>query len=207
MRRSVSAILAGGIATAFMVAAAPAGAKGCERRGCPPPPPPVKIQVTLAGPDLTAPIVIRGADGWSMLNVSGANYRPYRVFDEVPAELGPRYQVVYEFRHRGELLGRLRQDLYPYAAGRPFAFTPEGQKFFDRYWEPVKAAKGWRGSRTLEWILEEHGLPEDPLGGSDAGVRAAGAATDGGATPPWWLGGILALGALVLVPRLRRRPA
>ena len=151
----------------------------------------------VAGPDLTAPIVIRGADGWSMLNVSGANYRPYRVFDEVPAELGPRYQVVYVFRHHGELLGRLRQDLYPYAPGRPFAFTPEGQKFFDRYWEPVKAAKGWRGSRTLETILRAHGLPED----------AAGAATGSGTTAPWWLGSILALSSLVVVPRLRRRSA
>jgi hypothetical protein len=212
MRKSVRAILAGGIAAAAVVAtASPAAAKGCGPGGCPPP---VKIRVTVTGLDLTASIVIRGPDGWSMLNVSGAKYRSRLLIDDVPAELGPRYQAVYEFLHRGKLLGRLRQDLFPYAAGRPFAYTPEGQEIFDGYWEPIDAAKGWRGSRTLQWILQEHGLPEAPPAGattSAAGVVAIPGGDDGDGPPPWaWVAAgaaLLSLGGIAARRRHRRRSA
>jgi hypothetical protein len=204
MRKSVTGILAGGIAvTALLATAAAAVAKGprcVPGRDCPDP---VELQVTVDGPDLAAPIVIRSRDAWSMLNVTGVNYRPYRIMDEPPAHLGPRYEAVYRFT-RGDDTWLVLQDVYPYADGRPFAFTQAGQRYLGRYFERVEASDGWRGSRTLEWILEAHGLPEKAPAASEPGVRAAGT-TGGGATPPWWLGGILALGALVLMPRLRRR--
>jgi hypothetical protein len=213
MRSSVRGILAGAIAAAALLAAAgPAGAK-CGHGGVPCPDP-VRLRVVVDGPGLAAPIVIRGKDAWTMLNVTGVNYRPYAVHDGPPAQAGVRYEAVYEFRSEDRLLF-LRQDIYPYATGGLFAFTAPGQRIVDRYGDVdpsgnlffgvLEAGHGWRGSRTLQTILREHGLPEEAPAAPEPGTRAAGTTTGGGATPPWWLGGILALGALVLVPRLRRR--
>lgn len=212
MRKSVREILAGGIAAAAVLAAAAPAAAKCGHGGVPCPDP-VRLHVTVDSPDLVAPLVIRGRNAWSMLNVTGVNYRPYNVFDRPPARLGPRFEVMYRFT-QGDRRWLLYQDVYPYAAGRPFAFTPSGQRFVDRYAEPVEAEGGWRGSRTLETILRAHGLPAAPPAGattSAAGVVALPGNDDAGGPPSWaWLAagaGLFGLGGLAARRRFRRRSA
>jgi hypothetical protein len=163
-----------------------------------------------------APIVVRGKDAWTMVNVTGVNYRPYAVHDGEPEEKGPQYEAVYEFRSEGQLIF-LRQDVYPYATGNTYVFTPQGQRFVSKYADmgpagefffPLQeAGHGWRGSRTLESILREHGLPEEAPAAALRTTRAA-AASAGGASAPWWIGGaLLLLGVVAGVSALRRRSA
>lgn len=215
MRRWILvAILA---ALSVSATAGPAAAK-CGHGGVPCPDP-VRLRITVSGPDLAAPIVIRGKDAWSMVNVTGVN-NPYRAFDSLPAELGPRFKAVYRFT-QDDREWLVHQDVYPYAAGRPFAFTPPGQRYVDRYAEMdpsgdfffpvVEARDGWRGSRTLELILREHGLPEASSAPttSPAGVGALSTTEDPGGPPSWpWFAagaGLLVLGGLAATRRLRRR--
>lgn len=211
MRKVVTAILAGSVAAAAVVAAAPPAVAKCGHGTGFPCPDPVQIEATIYDPTWR-PIVIRGRDAWRMLNLTGVNYRPFRVYDEPPARLGPRYQVIYRITSGGRIWA-LYQDLYPYAAGRPFAYTLGGQRFMDRYEEPVEGGHGWRGSRTLESILRAHGLPGTPP--SDTTASAAGVVglprNGGGGPRSWaWLAAgaaLLGLGGLAARRRFRRRPA
>lgn len=206
--------IVGGIAAAAVVAvAAPAAAK-CGHGGvlCPDP---VRLRVTVDGPGLLEPIVIRGEDAWTMVNVTGLNYRPYNVHDGEPTKKGPRYEAVYEFRSEERLLF-LRQDIYPYATGTTYAFTRPGQRVVEQYEEMdpsgnfffpmTEAGHGWRGSRTLETILREHGFPSQ----IPAGARAAShpvAASVGGSNPPWWFGAVVLAAAVAALFAFRRRSA
>jgi MYXO-CTERM domain-containing protein len=211
VRKSVRAIIAGGIAAAaVLAAAAPAAAKCGHGVPCPDP---FRLRVVVDGPGLAAPIVIRGKDAWTMVNVTGVNYRPYNVHDGAPANKGPRYEAVYEFRSEDRLLF-LHQDIYPYATGRTFAFTAAGQRIVDRYGDVdqsgdvffgvMEAGHGWRGSRTLGEILREHSFPQTIPAAASRGTRTV-AASVGGGSPPWWIGGVLLLGAVAAVSALRRR--
>jgi hypothetical protein len=211
MRRSVRTLLAGGLAIVAVVsAAAPALAKCGHGVPCPDP---ARLRVTVDGPGLVEPIVIRGEDAWTMVNITGVNYRPYAIHDGEPAVTGPRYEAVYEFRGDERLLF-LRQDIYPYANGRTYAFTPEGQWYVSHFADmspsgelfipQQEAGHGWRSSRTLQSILREHGLPEDAPVTAAPDTRAV-AASAGETNAPWWIGGALLLGAIVAVSALRRR--
>ena len=212
MRKSVRSLLAGGIvAAAVLAVAAPAAAK-CGHGGIPCPDP-VRLRVTVDGPGLVEPIVVRGKDAWTMVNVTGVNYRPYNVHDGAPARKGPRYEAVYEFRSEDGLIF-LRQDIYPYATGTTYAFTPAAQRFVSRFsdmdpsgeiaYPSQEAGHGWRGSRTLEGILQERGLPGDPPVTASPTTRVVAAST-GGSDALWWIGGALVLGAVAAVSALRRR--
>jgi hypothetical protein len=214
VRTTLRGFLAGGmVAAAVLAAAAPAAAK-CGHGGIPCPDP-VRLRVVVDGPGLVEPIVIRGKDAWTMVNVTGVNYRPYNVHDGAPANKGPRYEAVYEFRSEDRLLF-LRQDIYPYATRTLYAYTPPGQRFVNRYEEmapsgelsfpTLEAGHGWRGSRTLEEILREHGFPETIPAEATRGTRTV-AATAGRGSPHWWIGGVLLLGAVAVVSALRRRSA
>lgn len=214
MRKSVRAILATGIvAVALVAASAPAAAK-CGHGGIPCPDP-VRVRITVDGPGLAAPLVIRGKDAWTMLNVTGVTSRPYNVLNPVPAELGPPFQAVYRFK-QGDREVLVYQDLYPYAAGRPFTFTPPGQRFVHQYEDmgssgnlffPVaEAGHGWRGSRTLGSILQEHGFPEEMPAAATRATHPV-AASVGGGNPPWWIGGAVLLLIAVAAVAIRRRPA
>lgn len=201
------------VAAALVAAAAPAVAK-CGHGGVPCPDP-VRLRVMVDGPGLAAPIVIRGKDAWTLVNVTGVNYRPYNVHDGEPSNKGSRYEAVYEFRSEDRLLF-LRQDIYPFAPGRPYAYTGPGQRLVDRYGDvgpsgsvffgTLEAGHGWRGSRTLGEILREHGFPVTMPAAATRGTRTV-AARVGGGSPPWWIGGILLLSALAAVSALRRRSA
>ena len=213
MRKLSRGILAGGIAAAAFVAAASPAAAKCGHGSGVPCPDPVGIEATIYDPSWKS-IVIEGRDAWRMLNVTGVNYRPFRIYDAPPVELGPAYQVIYRITSGGRTW-TVYQDLYPHAAGRPFAYTRAGQRFMGRHEEAVEGGHGWRGSRTLEWILEAHGLPEDPpIGSVPAGGQAvASGGGDGSGPPPWGrfaagavlvsLGGLAAIGAFR--PPFRRR--
>ena len=214
MRNSLRAILAGGIVCAALLAAVPPAAAKCGHDGVPCPDP-VRLRVVVDGPGLAAPIVIRGKDAWTMVNVTGVNYRPYNVHDGAPANTGPRYEAVYEFRGDERLL-LLRQDIYPYATGTTYAFTPEEQSFVSRFSDmdpsgeivyPLQeAGHGWRGSRTLDSILREHGFPEEIPAAATSGTRTV-AASVGDGSLPWWIGGALLLGAVAALLALRKRSA
>lgn len=76
------------------------------------------------------------------------------------ASLGPRYTVIYTVPgvdpQPGEQFGRVRQVLYPYAAGGPVIYTPPGQRGFGQ----ALQAAGWlRGSAQLTHTLTQLGVP------------------------------------------------
>jgi hypothetical protein len=214
MRKSVRGILVGGIAAvAVMAAGAPAAAKCGHGTGfrCPDP---VRLEVTVYSPTWES-IVIREKDAWTMLNVTGVYYRPYNVRDYPPDRLGPRYMAVYRFT-QGKRTWVVAQDIYPYAVGRPFAFTAPGQRLRNRGGVgSEEAISGWRGSRTLETILHEHGLPLAAPAGTTAsaagGVVGLPGGDDAGGPPSWgWLAagvGLLGLGGLAAWRRSHRRAA
>src|SRR6516165_1139249 len=76
------------------------------------------------------------------------------------ASLGPRYTVRYTVPgvtpRPGEQYGRIRQDLYPGAAGGPVIYTPPGQDGFGQTLEVT----GWvRASPQLTRTLAQLGVP------------------------------------------------
>ncbi len=79
------------------------------------------------------------------------------------ASLGPRYTVIYTVPgvdpRPGEQFGRVRQVLYPYAAGGPVIYTPPGQRGFGQALQEA----GWlRGSAQLTHTLTQLGVPPRP---------------------------------------------
>lgn len=87
-----------------------------------------------------------------------------------PADLGPRYLVLYVFF--GD--GLVRQYLYPYAPGGPVSFTPPGQALsglIDDFAMPI--ISGWhQGPPPLLDYLVERGFPERPADGAALGAVA-----------------------------------
>ena len=84
------------------------------------------------------------------------------------ATLGPRYTVTYTVPgitpKPGEQYGRVRQDLYPSAAGGPVIYTPPGQ---DGFGMPLQVTGWLRGGPQLTRTLAQLGVPLRP------GTRAA----------------------------------
>jgi hypothetical protein len=82
------------------------------------------------------------------------------------ATLGPRYTVTYTVPgvtpKPGEQYGRVRQDLYPSAAGGPVIYTPPGQDGF--------------GNATADHRLAPGQSPADPDPGSARRAAATGQA-------------------------------
>ena len=76
-----------------------------------------------------------------------------------PAALGPRYTVSYTVPgvtpRPGEQYGRIRQDLYPGAAGGPVIYTPPGQ---DGFGQPLQVTGWLRGSHQLTRALAQLGV-------------------------------------------------
>ena len=79
------------------------------------------------------------------------------------ASLGPRYTVIYTVPgvtpQPGEQFGRIRQDLYPLAAGGPVIYTPPGQAGFG---QPLQATGWFRGSPGLTRTLAQLGVRPRP---------------------------------------------
>lgn len=146
-------------------------------------------RVTITGPGVERPIVTGGEFLFDSSGFYAATFGPST--DLLPAapikRLGPRYTVLYSLP--GPERVRVRQDLYPYAAGGPITYTPPGQPLYDGQ----RTRGGWyAGGRDLKDALASIGLP-----------RAAPAPRDRD-RQLWVLAptGALVLGALLLVARL-----
>jgi hypothetical protein len=113
----------------------------------------------------------------------------------------------------GQQLGRVRQDLYPRAAGGPVIYTPPGQQGFGK---PL-AVPGWlKGNPELTRTLAQLGvLPPGTRAAQQTRHPAAAhpvAAHQAGAHTPGW---IIASAAVIVAAALagtalwlrRRRPA
>jgi hypothetical protein len=221
---AVTALAAGMSIAAALSLAAPALAKGPS-------------QARITGPGLARAVVVSGngepgePGGLAGLaaqtglftvmfgagaEVSGA---PARLRTPPPeASLGPRYRVVYTVPgvtpQPGQEFGRVRQDLYPRAAGGPVIDTPPGQHGFSG---PL-AVTGWlRGGPQLTRTLAQLGVPA-PSGTPTAQqarlpatAHPAAAHQAGGRAPGW----IIAPAAVIVAAGLagtglwlrRRQPA
>jgi len=75
------------------------------------------------------------------------------------ASLGPRYTVSYTVPgvtpRPGEQYGRIRQDLYPGAAGGPVIYTPPGQ---DGFGQPLQVTGWLRAGPGLARTLDRLGV-------------------------------------------------
>jgi hypothetical protein len=190
-------------------------------------------QASITGPGLAHAIVISGngepglpgrlaalAGQTSLFTVlfgaGGSVPAPARLRTPPPAaSLGPRYTVTYTVPgvtpRPGEQFGRIRQDLYPRAAGGPVIYTSPGQNGFGQGLQ----ASGWfRGSPQLTSTLAQLGVPPQP--GHRAAQRthvpvAAHPAAAGSRTPGWLIAAAAVIAAAALVGavlRLRhRKPA
>jgi hypothetical protein len=227
---AVAALAAGMSVAAAMTLATPAFAKGPS-------------QASITGPGLARAVVVSGngepgeqgrlaslAEQTGLFTVmfgAGAGISgpaPARLHTPPPkASLGPRYTLVYTVPgvtpRPGQQFGRVRQDLYPGAAGGPLIYTPPGQQGFGG---PLTVTGWLRGRPQLTRTLAQLGVPPPPgaraaqqTGHSAAAHPAAAhraAAHQAGARTPGW---IIAPAAVIVAVALigaafwlrRRRPA
>ncbi len=165
---AVIALAAGMSIAAALTLATPALAKGPS-------------QASITGPGLAHAIVVSGngepgmpsklatlAGQTSLFTVmfgaGGSVPAPVRLRTPLPrASLGPRYTVIYTVPgvtpQPGEQFGRIRQDLYPLAAGGPVIYTPPGQAGLGQQLQVT----GWlRASALLTRTLAQVGVPLRP---------------------------------------------
>jgi hypothetical protein len=213
----LTALAAGMSIAAVMTLAAPALAKGPS-------------QARITGPGLAHAIVVTGNGEpgqqgrlgtlalqtslfTAMFGPGGSVPAPVRLRTPPAASLGPRYTIIYTVPgvtpQPGEQFGRIRQDLYPRAAGGPVIYTPPGQSGFG---QPLLVTGWLRGSPQLTHTLAQVGVP--PRTGTQAAQRAAhpAAAHQAGSTTAGWLiaaaAAIAAAALAAAVLRLRhRKPA
>jgi hypothetical protein len=178
------------ISTLVLAAAAPAAAKG-------------PADATITGPALDKPITVRWTVGDPDVGspfgelVEGAGFFA-GAFGQTPdpvlagrpkGDLGPRYTIAYGGLGYYPHDTKIRQDLYPYAAGGPVTYMKPGQVLYDR-----TIAGGWyRAPESLKETLISIGLPGSAPGTS--GSRSLSA---------WMLAPIAAL-LLAAVPLARPR--
>jgi hypothetical protein len=221
---AVAALAAGMSIAAAMTLATPAFAKGPS-------------QASITGPGLGRAVVVSGngepgeqgrlanlAEQTGLFTVmfgAGASISgpaPARLHSPPPkASLGPRYTLVYTVPgvtpRPGQQFGRVRQDLYPGAAGGPLIYTPPGQQGFGG---PLTVTGWLRGRPQLTRTLAQLGVPPPP------GARAAqhtgrpaaahpAAHQAGARTPGWIIAPAAAIVAAALIGTAfwlrRRRPA
>jgi hypothetical protein len=165
----VTALAAGMSIAAVLTLATPALAKGPS-------------QARITGPGLVHAIVVSGggepgqqdrlailAGQTSLFTVlfgaGGSVPAPARLRTPPPkATLGPRYTIIYTVPgvtpQPGEQFGRIRQDLYPRAAGGPVTYTPPGQPGFG---QPLLISGWLRASPQLTRTLSQLGVPPRPV--------------------------------------------
>jgi len=222
----VAALAAGMCITAVMTLATPALAKG-------------PTQARITGPGLAGHGIVVSGNGepgqlsrlarlatqtslFTVLFGPGGNIpvppRPRTA--PSAASVGPQYTVVYTVPRvtpRGYMkFGRIRQDLYPLAAGGPLIYIPPGQIGFG---QPIRIT-GWiRASTRLTRTLNKLGVPlrqeqlrkEQRRDTRAANAQAAAAHNAGATTSDWLIGAAVAIAAAALAGaawRVRhRRPA
>ena len=128
------------------------------------------------------------------------------------ATLGPRYTIIYTVPgvpQPDQQDGRIRQDLYPDAAGGPVVYTPPGQ---DGFGGPL-AVTGWlRASPGLTRTLARLGVRPRPRAQAAPATspHAAPAAHQASSGPLAWLivsAAAIAAAALAALRRHHRKPA
>jgi hypothetical protein len=104
-------------------------------------------------------------------------------------ELGPRYTIIWTIPAPGNT-HRVRQDLYPYAAGGALTYMKPGQAIFE-----MRTLGGWYRAYGLKRTLMKLGLPASAPGGSGSSASLA------------WLGipGVLAVVGLAFGMTRRKR--
>jgi hypothetical protein len=123
---------------------------------------------SISGPGLRHAIAINGygeGDPTSPLGIlvmEGGFFQ--QAYEQTPSQttpapprgrLGPRYDVTYTLPGPSNS-SKLRQDLYPYAAGGPVTYMAPGQMF----WGTNSTPGGWfRGTAQLKRMLLKAGLP------------------------------------------------
>jgi hypothetical protein len=210
---AVIALAAGMSIAAALTLATPALAKGPS-------------QARITGPGLAHAIVVSGNGEPGMLGklatLAGqtslftvmfgaggsvpAPVRPRTPWPPWPrASLGPRYTVTYTVPgvtpQPGEQFGRIRQDLYPLAAGGPVIYTPPGQAGFGQQLQVT----GWlRASSQLTRTLAQLGVPLRP-GTHTArqtrlrpGTHPAAAQQAGSRTPAWLIASTAVIAAAAI---------
>ena len=178
---------------------------------------PVHITVSVSGPGLAAPVLLRWGgncpfpeycgssgnqlDGYSFLNSAGILGRGVTGPAPAAAELGPKYQITYRAVSHGVVM-TAHQDLYPFGPGtseldpqRPWLYTLPGQRLFT-----TVVPGGWILAPTsLVSILRDHGFtvpapPPTSWAVAPAAATATVPSDPRGGPAPW----ALALGALAL---------
>ena len=166
VRRLIAVMtFATGMSIAAVMLAMPALAKGPS-------------QARITGPGLVHAIVVTGggepgqpgrlaslAERTNLFTVLfgalGNMPAPARLRTPPPqASLGLRYTVIYTVPgvtpQGSEQFGRIRQDLYPSAAGGPVIYTPPGQRGFG---QPLQVTGWLRGGPQLTHTLARLGVP------------------------------------------------
>ena len=225
-RLTVVTALAAGMSIAAAIAlATPALAKGPS-------------QARITGPGLAPAIVVSGngePGQQGRLSTLAVQTRLFSVLfganASVPAQmpprlrtpprkasLGQRYTIIYTVPgvtpQPGAQLGRIRQDLYPRAAGGPLVYTPPGQQGFGG----APPVTGWlRASPRLPRTLAQLGMPSPP--GTQAAPQTrrpasahpAAAPHAGSRTLPWLIASAAAIAAAALAGTVlllrHRKPA
>ena len=230
--------LAAGAAVAVTVAlATPALAKGTT-------------QASITGPGLARPVIVSVAAGSEALPeqgdalasladqtglftvLFGANIGDVAVPDQpsrlhtppAAATLGPKYTVSYTVPGitpaPGQARDRIRQYLYPRAAGGPVIYTLPGQQGFG---QPVQATGWLRGTPQLTATLIRLGIPAGaslpsapsaaasipPASAPSAPALAAAPKPSDTTAPTWLIATIASAAAIVIAVTalwLRRRP-
>jgi hypothetical protein len=136
------------------------------------------------------------------------------------AQRGPRYTITWTFPNGAGTEDKVRQFVWPYAAGGPVTYLAPGQKVLD-----TRTEGGWyKASDVLRTSLVELGLPNRPALAGPAGSASAGAGTaspgapspsqaapaSANPTPALWPKvaagvGLLLVAALAVVLLVRRR--
>jgi hypothetical protein len=143
------------VAITVAVSSAPALAKGPE-----------PMTATIRGPWLAHPIIVRGFMGkapgdpyWRLTSLTFDSLWAVQATAPRLSSLGPRYAVEYMDPCCGH---QVHQDLYPYAPGGPWTYTPRGQAQ-QLFQMDLSAQQGWYHAPTALFSLLSHqGLPPIP---------------------------------------------
>jgi len=127
------------------------------------------------------------------------------------ASLGPRYTIIYTVPgvtpRPGEQFGRIRQDLYPRAAGGLLVYTPRGQNGFGG----LLSVTGWlRASPRLARTLAQLGI-SPPAGTPALAAHPVATQQAGSRALPWLIAAAVAIAGAALAGAVlllrHRKPA
>jgi hypothetical protein len=165
-----------------------------------------------SGSDLSA--LAENAGMWALLFEGG----PPGALTAAPtptAQRGPRYTITWTFPNGAGTEDKVRQLVWPYAAGGPVTYLAPGQKVLD-----TRTEGGWyRAPDVLRTSLIDLGLPNRPALTAPAGSAGAAPASPAPAAPApaapapaVWPKvaagvGLLLVAAVAVVLVLRRRAA